>query len=104
MLQTASVLLRLLHEQFAVKDYVDPKAWDITEVKWKDILASQTFPPEVKKIISFMPECIPFEVRATLFQQTIKSEVQRTQHQPKSFVQVRRSQLFHDGFNAFQKV
>jgi len=50
-----------------VKDYVDPKEWDITEIKWKDVLASQSFTPEIKKIISYMPECIPFEVRATLF-------------------------------------
>jgi hypothetical protein len=66
-LYSAGVLLRLLHELFAVKDYVDPKEWDITEVKWKDVLKSQTFTPEIKKIISYMPECIPFEVRATLF-------------------------------------
>ena len=67
MLYASGVLLRLLHELFAVKDYVDPKEWDITEIKWKDILASQSFTTEKKKIISYMPECIPFEVRATLF-------------------------------------
>ena len=66
-LYAAGVLLRLLHELFAVKDCVDPKEWDITEIKWKDVLASQSFTPEIKKIISYMPECIPFEVRATLF-------------------------------------
>ena len=38
-LYSSSVLLRLLHELFAVKDYIDPKAWDITEIKWKDVLA-----------------------------------------------------------------
>jgi len=51
-----------------VKEYVDPKEWDINEVKWKDVLASQSFTPEIKKIINYMPQCIPFEVRATLFQ------------------------------------
>ena len=66
-LYTCSVLLRLLHEYFAIKDFIDPKAWDITEINWKDIVAQQYFPPEIKRIISFMPECIPFEVRATLF-------------------------------------
>jgi hypothetical protein len=39
-LYSAGVLLRLLHELFAIKDYIDPKAWDITEIKWKDILES----------------------------------------------------------------
>lgn len=48
-----------------------------------------------------MPECIPFEVRATLFTQTIKADVQRSQHQHKVAVKVRRSQLFQDGFAAF---
>jgi hypothetical protein len=28
-MHSASVLLRLLHELFAVKDFVDPSAWDI---------------------------------------------------------------------------
>jgi hypothetical protein len=67
-LYSSGVLLRLLHELFAVKEYVDPKEWDINEVKWKDVLASQSFTPEIKKIINYMPQCIPFEVRATLFQ------------------------------------
>jgi hypothetical protein len=37
-LYSSSVLLRLLHELFAVKEFVDPKAWDIKEVNWKNIL------------------------------------------------------------------
>jgi hypothetical protein len=35
-LYTSSVLLRLLHEMFAIKEFIDPKAWDITEIKWKE--------------------------------------------------------------------
>jgi hypothetical protein len=66
-LYSSSVLLRLLHELFAVKEFVDPKAWDIKEVNWKNILQEQSFPNEIKKIIGYMPECIPFEVRAMLF-------------------------------------
>jgi hypothetical protein len=50
-LYSSSVLLRLLHELFAVKDYVDPRAWDIKEVNWKQVLQSESFPPEIKKII-----------------------------------------------------
>lgn len=37
-LYSASVLLRLLHEYFAIKDYIDPSAWDIKQINWKDIL------------------------------------------------------------------
>jgi hypothetical protein len=103
-LYSSSVLLRLLHELFAVKDFVDPRAWDITEVNWADILKQATFPPEIKRIITQMPECIPFEVRATLFQQTIKADVTKYQHQSKMHVRVRRAALFEDGFNAFMKV
>ena len=39
-LYSSSVLLRLLHEMFAIKDYIDPKSWDITQVKWKDYTES----------------------------------------------------------------
>jgi hypothetical protein len=67
-LYSSSVLLRLLHEYFAIKDYIDPSAWDIKQINWKDILEQQSFPPEIKKIIELLPECIPFDVRATLFQ------------------------------------
>lgn len=31
-LYSSSVLLRLLHEMFAIKEFIDPKAWDITEI------------------------------------------------------------------------
>ncbi len=39
-LYSASVLLRLLHEQFAIADYIDPRAWDIKEIDWKAVLDS----------------------------------------------------------------
>ena len=103
-LYSSSVLLRLLHEQFAIKDYIDPKYWDINEVNWKEILQSQNFPPEIKRVISYMPECIPFDVRATLFQQTIKNDVGKNQYVQKVQVRIRRSQLFQDGYQAFSKV
>ena len=41
-----------------------------------------------------MPECIPFDVRATLFQQTIKNDVAKNQYVQKTFVKIRRAQLF----------
>ena len=97
-LYAASALLRLLHEQFAVADFVDPRAWDITEVDWAAELQRPAFSPEVTRIIGCMPECIPFEVRATLFQQTVKAEVARYQHQQKMHVRVRRAALFEDGY------
>ena len=74
-LYSSSVLLRLLHEYFSIKDYIDPSAWDIKEINWKEIAENQFFPPEVRRIIDLIPECIPFDVRAILFQQTIKNDV-----------------------------
>jgi hypothetical protein len=47
-LYDSSVLLRLLHEMFAIKDFIDPKAWDINEINWNDVLKSQNFQPEIK--------------------------------------------------------
>lgn len=67
MTYAAGVLLRLLHELFAVKGYVDPSEWDIKEVKWKEVVQMPAFPEEIKRVIRYMPQCIPFEVRATLF-------------------------------------
>ena len=66
-LYSSSVLLRLLHEYFAIKDYIDPAVWNVNEINWKDIVDSSYFPGEVRKIIEMIPECIPFDVRATLF-------------------------------------
>lgn len=50
-LYSSSVLLRLLHELFAIKDYIDPAAFDITEINWKDIVKSKVFSNDIKKII-----------------------------------------------------
>lgn len=35
---SSSVLLKLLYEYFAIKDYIDPKAWDIKEIDWNKII------------------------------------------------------------------
>lgn len=32
---TASPLLRMLHEYFAFKEYLDPTEWDINEINWQ---------------------------------------------------------------------
>lgn len=37
-LYSSSVLLRLLHEMFAIKDYLDPKLWEIKEINWNKII------------------------------------------------------------------
>ena len=36
---------------FAIKDYIDPKAWDITEIDWNKVLEQQYFSPEIKAVI-----------------------------------------------------
>ena len=103
-LYSTSILLRLLHEQFAIKDYIDPKAWDLSDFNWPDILKSQQFNPHLKRIIQTMPQCIPFEVRATLFTQMVRADKDKHTVARNVYVNVRRSQLFHDGYQAFMKV
>jgi hypothetical protein len=46
-----------LHELFAVKDFIDPHAWDIPEVRWSDFLkdGAGQFPPDVRKVIGYLP-------------------------------------------------
>ena len=66
-LMAASQLLHLLHEQFARKEYIDPTEWDLHEYDWESIIQRNQFTREVVMIIRYMPQCIPFNVRATLF-------------------------------------
>jgi hypothetical protein len=66
-LMAASQLLHMLHEHFARKDYLDPSEWDLANYDWKAILEKNAFTREIVMIVNYMPECIPFNVRATLF-------------------------------------
>lgn len=51
-----------------------------------------------------MPECIPFDVRAYLFQDFIKQDMAKNQYVKKSYVKIRRSMLFEDGYHELMKV
>jgi len=70
-MHSASTLLRLLHEYFAVKDFIDPSEFDIKEIDWKKVVADDRHMQDVNLIIRYMPECIPFDVRALFFTKTI---------------------------------
>lgn len=56
------------------------------------------------KMISFIPECIPFDVRVILFQSVIAKEKHGNAAAVKTLIRVRRSALFEDGYYAFTKI
>ena len=72
---TASPLLRMLHEYFAFKEYLDPSEWDISGINWQKALQGDnaSIATEVKLIMRYMPECIPFEIRALFFHKASRS-------------------------------
>ena len=78
--QTASPLLRMLHEYFAFADYLDPSEWDIRDINWQKALQGEnaSISNDVKLIMRFMPECIPFEVRALFFTKHVDVERQKS--------------------------
>jgi hypothetical protein len=59
----------MLHEYFAVKEYIAPEEWDVKDISWQKVLAMKdgNERKEFHMIIRYMPECIPFNVRAKLF-------------------------------------
>lgn len=69
-------MLKLLRDHFAVGDYLDTKLWDLRDYNWAAVIEENAFTPgktlrfmflEIRRIIQYMPEGIPFEVRALLF-------------------------------------
>lgn len=70
----------MLHEYFAFKDYIDPSEWDITGINWERALAGENanIAQDVKLIMRYMPECIPFEIRALFFTKHVDVERRRT--------------------------
>ena len=102
---TASPLLRMLHEYFAFKEYLDPTEWDINGINWQRALQgdSAAIANDVKLIMRYMPECIPFEVRALFFTKTVDVERQRSR-QTQHVVQIKRHNIFEDGYRELSKI
>jgi len=99
----ASQLLHLLHDQFARKEYIDPSQWDLLEFNWQQIVAQSLFSRDVVMIIRYMPQCIPFHVRASLFQQQIKQEKDKAL--VKTYrVKIKRKYIFEDGYKELSQV
>ena len=73
---SSSALLRMLHEYFAIKEYIDPKEWDVSEINWAKALKVKENDEkrELHLIIRYMPECIPFDIRAMFFTDHIEQE------------------------------
>ena len=75
-LSVGSALLRLLYEYFGLKDYIDPSEWELTHLNWASVVKDPSLlkRDDIRAIIRYMPECIPFDVRAAFFTQAIKSD------------------------------
>ena len=102
---TASPLLRMLHEYFAFADYLDPSEWDINQINWNRALAGDNaqISNDVKMIMRYMPECIPFEVRALFFTKHVDVEraKARLNHH---VVGIKRNAVFEDGYRELSKI
>jgi hypothetical protein len=44
-LMTASQMLHLLHDYFALKEYIDPGEWNLHEFDWKKVTTQNFFTP-----------------------------------------------------------
>jgi len=102
---TASPLLRMLHEYFAIKDYLDPSEWDIQGINWQKALQGDnaSISNDVRLIMRYMPECIPFEIRALFFTKHVDVERHRSR-QISHVVQIKRSAIFDDGYRELSKI
>ena len=102
---TASPLLRMLHEYFAFKEYLDPTEWDIEGINWQRALQGDnaSISQDLRLIIRYMPECIPFDVRALFFTKQVEVERQKSR-QISHVVQIKRSTIFDDGYRELSKI
>lgn len=95
---SSSKLLRLLRDHFAVGDYLDTRLWDITGFDWRGVVEHESFTNEIKRIIQYMPEGIPFDVRALLFMQYVEHDKIKNKGQVKYKAIVKRENMFEDSF------
>jgi hypothetical protein len=72
----ASALLRVMHEYFAFKEFIDSAEWELQDINWNLALdnPSENHKTDVRLLMQFMPECIPFDVRALFFTQIVEAE------------------------------
>ena len=105
MVATASPLLRMLHEYFAFKEYLDPSEWDINGINWQKALQGDnaSIANEVKLIMRYMPECIPFEIRALFFTKQVEVERKRAR-ETHHVVLIKRHAIFEDGYRELSKI
>lgn len=69
---SCSNLIWLMHDIFVVDWYIDPEIFRIKEVEWDLIITHKAFNEPVMNLINYIPECVPFKVRALLFTESVK--------------------------------
>ena len=95
----------MLHEYFAFKEYLDPSEWDINGINWQKALQGDnaSIANEVKLIMRYMPECIPFEIRALFFTKQVEVERKRAR-ETHHVVLIKRHAIFEDGYRELSKI
>ena len=66
-LNAGSVLIRQMCDIFTVDNWISPDQFEIKEIDWDRILKKEMLTPDVMELINYLPECVPFKVRALVF-------------------------------------
>ena len=67
-------------------------------------MKDEHFSPFVTLVIKYMPQCVSFDVRATLFKRQLKNDADQQRQMPRSVVKIRRALIFEDGFDRLKYV
>ena len=84
-------------------DDMDDDLFHIHDIAWEDIIESHQITERVKEIIHCIPECVPFRIRALLFNDYVTQE--RYKYKGNRYrVRINREDLFDDGFQTLSQV
>lgn len=105
-LRSGSALIRLLHDMFAselTEDDMNSDLFQITELEWDYVTDADQISETIMELVHSIPECVPFRVRALIFNSFITTE--RIFHKSNRYrVTINRLDLFEDGFNSLSQV
>ena len=94
-------LIRLLHERDSRRSFTDPRTWGVADKKLAQELDKEVMAETARAqvIMSTMPHVLPFERRATLFQQWVGAERTRSAA-VKTRMRIRRTHIVEDTLKA----
>jgi hypothetical protein len=92
-----------MHDIFIVDDFINTDVFKINEIQWDNVIAGGQVGDQVRHLINYVPECVPFKVRALVFHELVTKE-KYINKGSKFIVKIRRGQEFNDGFTAFKEI